>query len=194
MALGHLGHSVLLTDVETDTTLAADGCRLFYDQVVGEVFRDIAFPISTRTEALVLEEEDPTTEWAYSYRVPNACHQMRRVLNGSGARDETEASRVRYRIAGDDEGPLLYTDQADAVAEYSALIEDPELYPADVAQTIALLLAAYLAPTVGGPNAERLGARAFQLYAIRASAAARNAYNEETPDAPPTDSFTASRT
>lgn len=87
---------------------------------------------------------------------------------------------------------VLYADQVDATAEYTRVITDTQLYPADFIETFSLLLAAYAAPSLTGDN-EKLGQRALQLYAWRRDGATKNDANERQDDADPESPFISAR-
>lgn len=132
MALAHLGQSHGLEDFDNDRTVAGQMCRLFYNQVIDECFRDFPWPFAMKFGSLELVS-DPTypvlPEWFYSYRVPLDCVMVRRIVpatlpllpnfagfptttgwNGAQGRVETQASRIKYRIGRDASGLLIYTD------------------------------------------------------------------------------------
>jgi hypothetical protein len=112
----------------------------------------------------------------------------------------TPQSRIKFRIMSDDSGLLLYTDFAPVAAtydtssppnlltpalpqlEYTAEIDEQTFYPPDFCQAMALLMAAYMAPSMTGGDPNKLGARAMNLYQWAIVRAQANAANEETPD------------
>lgn len=212
MALWHLGQTNGLESFDDDATVAGDGCRLFYPQVVDEVLRAFPWPFATKfaTPALV-EGPDPapTPEWAYSYRYPVDGILIRRILPAGsqaqpsapgypllpgwpGSRIETQSSRIPYRIATDDVGLLIYTDfpPVDAtdttpalpMIEYIAQQDDTGFYEPKFSQALAFLLAFYLAPGLTGGDKFKLGERAKQNFIDTVLEAAADAKNEEQPD------------
>lgn len=184
LALRHLGHSKAIANVETERSKEALACRTFYDQVLEEVFRDFAWPFALRTADLQLVEEDPNDEWSFSYRYPTSSAFFRRIL--SGQRIDTNESKVPYQIGKDDDGRLIYTDMEEAQGQWTDnTFDDPEQWPADFIQSVALLLAFYIAPSVTAGDEFKLGARAGSLYNWRVSKASANSKNEEEPDQQP---------
>jgi hypothetical protein len=193
-ALGHLGVGDEIQNLTTDASKEAAACRRFLSLAREEALRDFAWPFATRVEdlALVTDFTDVDgAEWNFAYRYPATAVTVRRILNGS-SRKETTGTRVAYRILSDAAGRLIYTDQEDAQVEYTLLVTDTALYPVDVVDTIALLLASKMAPRFG-PDAVKLGDRAFKLYEYRRRIAQMNAANEEQPDQPPDADIIAAR-
>lgn len=131
-ALAHLGQANGLEDFDTDATVAAEMCRLFYPQVIDECFRDFPWPFATKFASLILVSNPNypvLPEWFYSYRVPSDAVLIRRIVpaqlpllpnfagfpttatwNGANGRPETQFSRIKYRMGRDDAGMLIYTD------------------------------------------------------------------------------------
>jgi len=185
LALRHVGVS---TEVQSLTERSKEraACQRYYEQAVDEVLRDFPWPFATRFEALAVVEEDPTSEWAFSYRWPADCLTPHRLL--SGARNDSAASRIPYRIAGDVSGRLILTDLEDAELEYTARVTTVAQFAPDFVRALSLLLASYIGPSFG-PDATRLANRALELYQMAIGRAQANAANEGQPDVPVESSF-----
>lgn len=185
MALSHLGVSDQITDVDTESSKEALACRLFYDQSRDEVLRAFPWPFATIIEDLALVEEDPNDEWGYSYRYPATCLKVRRIL--SGARNDTQASKVPYRIARDDTGRVIFTDKEDAQVEYTQQVTAEEEFDVDFGNALSYLLASKIAPRVAGGDQVKLSDRALRLYlgfvAVAQNTAADEERSDEEPDA-----------
>lgn len=184
LALRHLGHSKTVANVDTERSKEALACRTFYDQVLAEVLRDFPWPFALRTDDLELVEEDPNDEWAFSYRYPVSSARFRRILSGS--RIDTPESKVPFKIGKDDTGRLIFCDLEEAQGQWTdGTIYDPEQWPADFIESVALLLAFYIAPSVTAGDEFKLGARAGSLYNWRVSRGQANSLNEEEADPEP---------
>lgn len=183
MALGHLGVSDQISDLETETSKEALACRLFYEACRDEVLRDFAWPFATIIEDLQLVEEDPNDEWAFSYRYPAGCAQLRRIL--SGVRNDSQTTKVPYRVARDSAGRLVFTDMEDAQIEYTQLVTEPAEFDSDFAAALSYLLAAKIGPRVAGGDQFKLSDRALKMYAWAIAKAQGNAANEERQDNEP---------
>ncbi len=190
LALAHCGNSNGIASL-TERSAPARACSLFYAQVRDEVLREFPWPFTRTFAALALVAEQPTTEWAYSYRYPASCFRLVRLL--SGMRVDTEATRVPFRMGADAQGRLLYTDLPEAVAEYYAAVTDVSRFSPDFVQTVALKLAAMIAPTVTGGDPTKLGLRALQLYQMQLAIARTTAANEDQPDVDADSAFILAR-
>jgi len=177
IAISHLGISKEISNVTTEQSKEAQACRRFYDEARKAVLNDYPWPFATRFVNLGLVEEDPTTEWAYSYRYPVDCLYVRRIL--SGFRDDTEATKVVYKILQDDQGLLIYTDQQDAEIEYTKDEESADLFPSDFVIALSYRLAHYIGPRLTAGDPFNLSDKAMQKYEIEISKASANKFNED---------------
>lgn len=203
MALRHVGVSQTLADVDnaSDRSAAARACRDFIDQAREEVLRDFDWPFARRVSAsagLALIEEDPSSEWQYSYRLPSDAVAVRRIINGSTSRVETLATRIPFEMLADDDGAILYTDYVSSTGDplrvvYTTRVESVPRWPVDVAQSWALLLAGYIAPSITEGDELKLGERALAKYNWRLQRAMVNAANESVPDQPGDGTLVTSR-
>lgn len=189
-ALRHIG-SREISNIESDDTEEANACRRFYETARDEMLRDFAWPFATRYVALALVEEDPTSEWAYSYRYPSDALMVRRIL--SGTRMDSASSTARYIVAGDDTARVIYTGVEDAVAEYTVRADDTGYYPPDFVMALSYRLAAYIAPSLTGGDPFRFGPITKEMFDRSCGKAKRNAWNEERRDQKPESEFTSGR-
>lgn len=204
LALSHLAIAKEIQDLVAEKSAEALACRRFYYQSRDEVLADFPWPFATAfaNPALVAGPTPPATmEWAYSYRVPDDCLRVRRIL--SGDRNDTRDTRVPYRLTQDSSGLLILTDvvpyaaTATTVAqpqiEYTVLVEDPSRFSADFAQALSYLLAWYLAPRLTAGDKFNLGKQARQAYEWAIGRARDNAVNAEQPDPLPESEFISAR-
>lgn len=177
MALGHLAVTTTVASL-TESTKERKTMDRFYETALDAVLRDRNWPFATKFKNPALVEEEPTDEWAFSYRYPTDCLYLRRLVLAA------RASRVRvpFRIVSDDNGRLIYTDQEDALIEYTARITDPVRFPPDLVLALSFRLAAYAAPGLTRGDKDGLGDRALKLYIAELSLAGANALNEEQAD------------
>jgi len=177
LALSHLGIGEDIANVDTEQSTEASTMRRFYDIAKDECFRDFNWPFATKFAALALVEEDPTEEWAFSYRYPSDCLRLRRVL--SGLRNDNRQSRVPYKIGQDEQGLLIYTDMEDAEVEYTVISDDPSIYPVDFTMALSYKLAVYTAPRLAKGDPFGLAAKSAQAYVLYMNKAAGTALNEQ---------------
>ena len=180
LALGHIGVSKLIANLDTEQSQEASASRRFYDIALKEVLRDFKWPFATRIEALALIEASPNTEWDYSYRYPSNCIALRRIL--SGTRNDSRQTRVPYKIAFDASGRIIFSDESTASIEYTYYITDPSYYPSDFIMAFSHKLAALLAPQLTGGDPFKLGEKNEELYMYHLQKASKNAFNEQQDD------------
>lgn len=213
LALSHLGQTTGIEDFDADVTLAAQQCRLHYPFVVDELLRDFPWQFATKFGSLtpVSNQTIPVTpEWLYSYRVPVDCVAVRRLIPAvqpllpnfggfpTGATFptgltpvETQESRVKYRLARDDSGMLIYCDYPYLAAtsttpqlpmmEYIFQQDSTGFFPADFGMLASYLLAFRLAPGITKGDKFKLGPQAWQMYLFHRERAQGNAKNQEQP-------------
>lgn len=182
IALSHLGISKEIANVTTEQSQEAKACRLFYDVARKAVLKDFSWPFATRFADLNLIENNPNDEWFYSYRYPNDAVYIRRIL--SGFRDDNEATMIAYKIGQDDQGVLLYTDQANAKIEYTSNVENIDLFTSDFQIALSYRIAHYIAPRLTAGDPFNLGDKAMQKYMIEIGKASANAFNEDKSSLP----------
>lgn len=192
LALGHLGSSKEIANVETERSAEASACRRFLEPSKKETLRDFNWPFATAYVTLALVETSPNTDWAYSYRQPSDCCRIRKIL--SGVRNDTRDSRVPYEKASDSTGILIYTDQVDAVLKYTKNVTNNSLFDQDYVMMLSLLLASYIAPKITSGDPFKLGERAFRLYLDSKEKAQSTSLNEQQDERPPESEFITART
>lgn len=191
MAISHLAISKTVMNLETDDGQEAKVARLFYDTARKATLRDFPWPFATRIITAGLIEEEPNTEWGFSYRYPTDCVYLRRIL--SGLRNDSRQTRSPYRIASDTSGKLIFTDQEDAEIEYTVNTDDPQFYPEDFTLAFSYYLAHLMAPRLTGGDQFKLGEKALELYRFEISRAVSRGANEEQIEEPPEAEWTRAR-
>lgn len=191
LALGHLGISKTIENLETERSNEANVCRRFLPQVIEETQRDYPWSFNTVIDDLVLVESNPNDEWAYSYRYPSDCERFSRIL--SGMRNDSRQSRVSYKIVKDSNGRLILTDKQDAQGEWNELVDEPSSWPADYVAAVALLLAFYIGPSLTAGDPFKLGERALKIYLAFVSKAKATNENEQQNDENPDSEFIRNR-
>lgn len=175
MALSHLGVSKEVAS-ETEQSKEAAACRRFYDVVIQALLKDYSWPFASKIATLNLIEENPNSEWGYSYRYPSDCLFFRRILSGS--RNDTEATRVPYEISQDNAGRIILTDFPDAEGGYTINITDESYFTADFVLAASYRLAAYVAPRITAGDPFGLASKAMQNYILELSRSVANSFNE----------------
>jgi hypothetical protein len=183
LALGHLGISQEISNIDTDRSEEGLTVKRFFTTARDMAFRDLRCPFLTQFASLSLVEENPNSEWGFSYRYPSNCLFFRRIL--SGFRNDTRETRVPYKIASDSVGRLIYTDKALAECEYTRSGASLMLWPDDFILATSYLLASLIAPRLTRGDGVKLGDRALQMYELMKHTSDSNADAEEQLETPP---------
>lgn len=121
LALHHLGvSSVVLSDVDTDTTLEAKSLRAFFDTARIETLMAHPWACAEKTATLTLieaDDDETAPEWGYKYRLPEDCVMPRRILWG-GIRAPGQQQTPEFRIAGDTESTAYDSGTTYATGDY----------------------------------------------------------------------------
>ena len=182
LALSHLGINKEISNIETERSIEALACRRFFPICRDATLEDFEWPFARRFADLALVEEDPTDEWAYSYRYPTNAITIRRIL--SGVRNDTLQSRVPYEIVNDDAGKLIYTDLDDASIEYTYRVTNSEHFSPAFVIAMSYRLAHMIAPRLTAGDSRDLGGNAFKFYLMHIANAKALSLKEEAPDYP----------
>jgi hypothetical protein len=180
LALGHIGVSSEISDLETEQSREAKAIRRFWDVCLEQVLRDHPFGFATKVAELNLVESDPNTDWLFSYRYPTDCLFVRKIL--SGVNITTPSDPIDYKLAGDDSGRLIMTNQEDAVIEYTRVLTDFDNMPADFKMAFSYRLAVYIAPSLTSGDPFKLKQDCMNGYLMEISKAEANSINEESND------------
>lgn len=205
LALGRVGVSQTITSL-SEPSAEAVACNRFYALTRDTVLRGFPWPFATTFVALGLVKEDPNTDWQYSYRYPSDCIRFRRIVPPGGRPSTAVSSDARlvadaipspdsipYRIASDTTARLIYTDQDDAVAEYTRKVTDSEFYDAEFVSVLAWRLAAEIAPVLTQGDPYKMGSRAMSLYQYELGQVYVTVENEEQADPEPESGFIRGR-
>lgn len=192
MALGHVGVSEEIADLETEDSIAADKCNLFLTQSVESTLESFSWPEATKYETLGLVEDfsDVTTahDWNYSYRYPSDCLMVRRIVTVLARVDPDPPA---YRVGSDDTARLIYTDEEDAVIEYTKRITDPNFFTSLLAEAISWRLAAFIAPSL--TRVKGIQQTAMTTFVAVVNMAKVRSANEQQHPVPPESDFIRAR-
>jgi hypothetical protein len=195
MALSHLGVG---TEIQSDTedSTEANACRRFFEQCRDELLSEFPWPFATKTAELALVANDPTVEWAFSYRYPEDCLKVQRIIGYE--RNESRNSRVPYLIQSDgDGGMLLYTDWQDTengtFLVYTMRADDTSRWPTPFVQAMGFLLASYVGARVTSGDPMKLADRSAQFAAMARNVSQAAAVNEGQPEVLPESEFIQAR-
>jgi hypothetical protein len=155
-----------------------------------ETLRKHHWPFAKRYVSLALIEEDPNDDWAFSYRYPSSCVEIRKILTGTRA--EQRDFRKPWQLGSDDSGLIVFTDEEEAVVWYTHFIEDPLLYPSDFTISFSYKLASLISPAITGGDRFNLKKKMEGLFDFYTAEAYKNSAREEQVDREPeSESITA---
>jgi hypothetical protein len=180
LAITLLGTGKRIGNLTTENSPEANAVNVFFTTARDKAFEDFPWPFATRFVALALIEEDPTTEWNYSYGYPSTAVTFRRIL--SGVRNDSHQSKVRYRIVYGTSAREIYTDEENAVAEFTFRVTDTGRFPPSFVLAFAYKLAELIAPALTGGDPFDRETKMKNKYHEAISEAWANAANEEVPD------------
>jgi len=148
-ALGMLGQSLEIVNVDTETTIQAKILRRHFSKAVVETLK-YEWNVLTKTGALSLIAEDPSPKWQYSYSKPSDAEVVRRIESDNyfPADRQYEDQKVPFDLMYTTSGYEIHTNIPDAYAEYTVRPADVGPYPDHVAWAIAANLAMIAAPQI----------------------------------------------
>lgn len=189
MALTIIGEPTI--ESISDVSEQARRCSQCYETDRKIVLRRYPWPWATRRVNLVRLNVTPQ-DYAYAYRYPSdsVCLRKLYAANEDGKLYPLP-DFLEYKIVGDSEGWVLYTNAESAVAEYTADIQDNELMDEQFREVLAWKLAASVAARLSKePKITQMATAEYErLY----SEAIANATNEQNIETPPLNTFIRAR-
>lgn len=173
MALGHIGHTKFLADL-AERSNEANVVNNFYSQAVEMTLESYPWPEATKYGTLGLVEEDPNDDWDYLYQYPSDCLYARRIVTMNG---KVEPNPPPFITGYSESGRVIYTDEEDAVLEYTLRLEDPSLFRPTLGEAISWYLAFLIGP--GLAKDQKLTQGCFQVWQAMTSRAQQRAGNEQ---------------
>jgi hypothetical protein len=187
VACHRMGISRIIANVDTEQSQEAISIAAVFDHERDLVLRSWFWPWATAYATLALVDgsaDDPfNDDWIYAYRYPSDCLFARRLVTSAGrlpsSADQAliwgESRPPDFRVGRDAQGRLLYSNEADAVLEYTVRVTDVEEF-----DPLFVSLLAWRLVMAVGPALSRLekiadtGLRGFLLEHPWASSVAAN--------------------
>lgn len=193
LALGHLGISRPIGNMDTERSTEAQAARTYYDVILEDLINEIPWSHCKKFATLALVSGSTTSpvssEWTYAYRYPQDCLQFIRIVSARGNND-TRQSRVNYTIAADDVGLLIYTNWPTSPlitpqCQYSFKNVNVEQFPPNFVLAFSYALAMRMASmiTAGDPNNLAAKMKAEYETSIK-NAESANLNEEQRPEDP----------
>lgn len=178
IALARIGVSRRLNNVDTERSLEAQTMRTFIDEDIAYVLRDFPWPWATAYVNLSLvagsASEMANADWRYSYRYPTDCMYARRLVLEQLGRDNPNPPK--WRIGRDSQGKLIFTNEEDAVLEYTQRIDDVAEFDSMFVSQLAWKLGAGAAPSLS--RVKNMAETCMSIYEIDKTKAQSRALNE----------------
>lgn len=196
IALSHLGVGKDINNVDSDSSAEARAIRTYWEMAVDTVLKSWQWPFARAYAELGLVEENPVSEWGYSYRYPSDCVDIRKlVLNNNGSGISSQSANfndIPFNVGGDNAGPLVYTNLELAVAQYTTRSRPVSMWPHDFTLSFTAQLAFLMAPRLTSRDSGQQQAMMslFNGYVMQARS---NAYNEQLNQKPPEAEWTRAR-
>ena len=197
LALTRLGISRSITSLSENST-EAKLCNRVYDQARDQLLSEAPWPWAMKYATLALLDESDTTadlssqpwryEWKYIYQVPIDAINCNRLVVDGGRGGTT---RPVFRLFQGSSGPILATDEEDAVLEYVSKVTDEQKFPPAFVSALAWKVAYEISLAMSAKQS--IQQMAFQAYQIDLSKALRASYSQEQPDAIPDSEYIEGR-
>ena len=167
-------NALLLTrrfiDPDTDKSNEAKVFLTNYDIALRSTLEDLDLDSTSDVKTLELVEEDPNDQWLFAYKYPSNCAIFRRIQ--STELMDNRYSHIPRRIGMYEGQKVIFTNEADAIAEYVAYDVPLSSLSANAGLAVAYKLATLSAPLITGKGAQKL-IEAIQAKYIVAKAEAQ---------------------
>ena len=162
LAISNIGITTTIIDIDTEKSIEARKCRLYFPIALKESLEECRYGSTAVFKALALVSTYPNTEWRYAYRYPADCVFISRIMRFAGSMPNSYPfmngqNDVSYREAHDDvHGRIIYTDEANAFAEYYIMKESNMKMSAKFWLGLSFRLAQYIAPSLAKSDATKI--------------------------------------
>ncbi|MBW9238351.1 hypothetical protein I6U33_13490 [Pseudomonas carnis] len=185
IALSRVAHTQPIVSF-TEKSKAAELCRVFYAPLRELVLQAFPWPFAESVVALA-SLGSPAPGWAYRYRYPANCLQVRDIVQPGFRRSLTSDLQIPYRIGYDAGGRVIHTDQPEAACRFTFKVEDSTFFDPQFADALAWRLAMDLAlPLSSKPDLQQFAAEQYQ---VALTIAEGSAFEESRDDPEPESEF-----
>lgn len=150
MALGRLGETKRVIDVDADATLVAKILRDHFDTSLQTLLERHDWGFATKFSSLALFASDPMDTWAYAYTIPSDCLRIRQLAAEGEFMDTFlyPDELIQFKEVYDATGTKIYANLEDAWAEYTYNVPSSYSFPNHFGRALAAQLAIDIAPQV----------------------------------------------
>lgn len=170
LAAGALLLNKQFTNADTDKSREATIFRLYYDKAYESTLQDLDLDSTSKRVQLSLITASPYSafpdvyQWGYSYRYPDDCAFLRRIVSRS-IKDH-RYSHIAKQVRTINGEKVILTNEQNAVADYIEKDIDPSLLSAEAVMAVAYRLAHRCSPMIVGKGASRKREDVLALYNI----------------------------
>lgn len=194
IALGRIGVQQFINSID-DPSSEAIVASMVYDFTLERVLQDFPWPFATRHEVLQ-DIGSPVSPWAYRYRYPGDCLQVRRIYPAGGTYTDGTVSRntgIPYSVISDydNDARAILCDYEAPMIEYTAKIIKPGLFTPAFANAFAWALASEMATPLSADA--KFAQAANQAYARVLAEAGTLAFGESQQEPLPDGELLAAR-
>lgn len=176
LALSYLGLSSIAS--MTEASAEAVQCNMHYETARDFALRDYPWNFATKRVALAESATvTPPDEWGYAYILPSDCLWARKIVVG------TAMPPAEFVLETVGNGKVLYTNQQDAVLQYTARVSETTLFDPMFVEALAWKLAALICMPL--TRDKSIMQMAMNMYVNTIAQAQRADANEGLPETPP---------
>jgi hypothetical protein len=147
MALGYVLSQDTIVGLD-DTTPAGVACNRFYEICRNMMLQRYPWSFAQKTLVLSLKGSELIPNWYYCYALPSDCLDVQCILS-IGARYPTGDMSVPFELGWYDGQRVLFTDETEATLRYTGIIDDSTLFPPDVVEGLAVMIASRICVPLG---------------------------------------------
>ena len=195
LALSHLGDTATVASIDPpEGSAQAEHCARFYPIARDSLLEMHSWGFATKRVQLALLSSG-WPEWEYAYAQPSGAVNILAILPPESSDDYTTTASGGAAIpqpfsceVNEDGAQVIYTDQADAVLRYTAIVTNPTLFSPLFVSALSHHLAGMLAGPLlkgdaGAAEAKRQAAmmQAYLSRAINSDSSQRRVHLEHIP-------------
>lgn len=154
LALGALLLQRQVINADTDQSNECKVLLTYWDTALRSTLEDLDLDSTSDIMDLELVEENPNSHWLYAYKYPTKCAFFRRIVSHE-VMDNVD-SFILKRVGMHEGQKVIFTNEAEATAEYISWDVPLNSLTANTGLAIAYKLAMLSAPLVTGKGARAL--------------------------------------
>jgi len=149
LALGRLGQTLTITDLDTENTNHAKVIRRHFRMSLDTILEKHDWNFATKFEALTLQSEDPIVGYRYCYTLPSDLLVIRQIAEEGifNPNKQYEHEKAKFRLVYNGAGQrIIYTNVQNAHAEYTVRLPESSAFPNHFGRAFAAQLSMDIAP------------------------------------------------